>query len=470
MPVREDILTPIPGDNPSGSNLRHAPIYDQVKEARRNEDATPQGDWEREIKTADYQTVVKLAQDALATQSKDLQLAVWLAEALVYQEGVPGLSAGISLLQGLIESFWDSVYPELDEGDAEYRATPLEWFGNYFDPSKGSSPPFAIRRIPITRSGLDWFQYKTSRSVPSDADAQGNESKAEARKTAVDEGKLTPEEFDNAFRDTPKAFYRQLESDFKTASENLETLDSVCKDKFGDVAPGFRELRRALEEVSTSVRILLTEKLKLDPDPVAPSETPVEGVEGAEAAGADGVLGDGTEISGDISGNLELRTRQDALRLLIASARFLRRSDPSDSVPYLMVRALRWGELRAANGDIAGSLLEAPPADIRVKLKNSALAQDWSKVLEIAESAAASGCGRGWLDLHRYTIRACDELGYAGVARALRSSLKALLSDLPRLPSMTLADDTGTANPETMAWLIGENLFTPNAGEETSGE
>ena len=430
MPVREDILTPIPGDNPSGSNLRHAPIYDQVKEARRNEDATPQGDWEREIKTADYQSVVKLAQEALATQSKDLQLAVWLAEALIYQEGVPGLCAGISLLQGLIENFWDSVYPELDEGDAEYRATPLEWFGNYFDPSKGSSPAFAVRRVPITRSGFDWFQYKTSRSVPSEADAQGNESKAEARKTAVEEGKLTPEEFDNAFRETPKTFYRQLESDFKTASESLETLDRVSKDKFGDAAPGYRELKRALEEVANSVRILLTEKLKLDPDPVEPSETSVEGVEGAgaEAISVDGVLEEGTELSG----NLELRTRQDALRLLIASARFLRRSDPSDSVPYLMVRALRWGELRAANGDIAGSLLEAPPADIRVKLKNSALAQDWSKVLEIAESAAASGCGRGWLDLHRYTIRACDELGYAGVARALRSSLKALLSDLPQ--------------------------------------
>jgi type VI secretion system protein ImpA len=465
MPLREDILTPIPGDNPSGANLRHAPLYDQIKEARRQEVAGPQGDWERDIKSADYQATVKLAQDAIATQSKDVQLGVWLGEALIYQEQAAGLSAGIVLLQGLIESFWDSVYPELDEGDAEYRATPLEWFGNYFDPSKGSSPSVAVRRIPITRAGFDWFQYKASRTIPSEADAQGNESKAEARKDALADGKLSPEEFDNAFRETPKAFFRTLESDFKTATENLETLDRVCKEKFADAAPGFRELRRAIEEVSTSVRILLQEKLKLDPDPVERTETPAEG---GEAASADGVSQDGLAVEGDISGSLELRTRQDALRLLIASARFLRRSTPSDPVPYLMVRALRWGELRAANGDIAGSLLEAPSADIRVTLKNSALAGDWSKVLEIAESAAAGGCGRGWLDLHRYTIRACDELGYTGVARALRSSLKALLSDLPRLPAMTLADDTGTANPETMDWLIRENLYTP--GTEDHGQ
>src|SRR5665213_6652 len=463
MPLREDILAPIPGDNPSGANLRHAPIYDQIKEARRQEVAGPQGDWEHEIKTANYKAVIQLTQDTIATKSKDLQLAVWLVEALIYQEHMPGLCAGLTLLRDLTESFWDSLYPELEDGDAEFRATPLEWLGNYFDPSKGSSPAFAVRSIPITRSGLDWFQYKISRTVPSEADAQGNESKADARRVALSEGKLAPEELHRPFRETPKTFYRQLESDFKTAGENLEALDAVCKEKFADAAPSFRELRRALEEISTSARILLQEKLKLDPDPVARSETSVDSVEGAEASASDGVSQDGIEISG----NLELRTRQDALRRLVASAKFLRRSDPSDLVPYLMVRALRWGELRSANGDVAGALMEAPSADIRVQLKNSALAQDWNKVLETAESAAATGCGRGWLDLHRYTIRACDELGYAGVARALRSSLKALLSDLPRLPTMTLADDTGTANPETMDWLVRENLYTPGAGEDS---
>ncbi len=38
MPLREDILNPIPGDNPSGKDLRYAPIYDKIKEARREDD------------------------------------------------------------------------------------------------------------------------------------------------------------------------------------------------------------------------------------------------------------------------------------------------------------------------------------------------------------------------------------------------------------------------------------------------
>jgi len=82
MPLREDLLNPIPGDNPSGVYLYYAPIYDKIKEARRQEDDTgPSGVWARERKTADWNQVIKLAGEALATQSKDLQLACWLAEA-----------------------------------------------------------------------------------------------------------------------------------------------------------------------------------------------------------------------------------------------------------------------------------------------------------------------------------------------------------------------------------------------------
>jgi predicted component of type VI protein secretion system len=78
MPLREDILKPISEDSPSGANLYYHPSFEQIKEARREEDAGPQGEWEREIKTADYKAVVRLAEEAIATKSKDLQIAAWL--------------------------------------------------------------------------------------------------------------------------------------------------------------------------------------------------------------------------------------------------------------------------------------------------------------------------------------------------------------------------------------------------------
>ena len=74
----------------------------------------------------------------------------------------------------------------------------------------------------------------------------------------------------------------------------------------------------------------------------------------------------------------------------------------------------------------------------------------------------AGTCGRGWLDLQRYAIRACEELGHQTVARAIRSELRALLRDYPQLPEATLLDDTGAANPETLAWLRQDVLSEGN--------
>jgi type VI secretion system protein ImpA len=122
MPLRADLLTPIAGSNPSGANLRYDPIYDQLKEARRQDDAGPQGDWQRERKVADYRQVSDLAGKALAERSKDLQIAVWLTEAALYREKFPGLLQGLDLLRGLLEQFWDTLYPEIEDDDLSRAA------------------------------------------------------------------------------------------------------------------------------------------------------------------------------------------------------------------------------------------------------------------------------------------------------------------------------------------------------------
>src|ERR1700685_2583787 len=114
MPLRDDLLTPIPGDNPSGVYVRHDSkllLYDKIKEARRQDDELAQGDWETERKMADFPRAKKLAEEALATKTKDLQLAAWLTEAQLHIESFAGLLQGLKLCTGLVRDFWDSVYP-----------------------------------------------------------------------------------------------------------------------------------------------------------------------------------------------------------------------------------------------------------------------------------------------------------------------------------------------------------------------
>ena len=151
MPLpRPDLLNPIPGSNPSGENLRYAPVYDKIKQARTEDgDTTPQGEWQRERKKADWPTVLKLAGDALATKSKDLMLASWLGEALTKREGISGLADALELQRGLLEQYWDSLYPEKDEdGDLGLRVMPVEFLA--------TRSRDLLRTIPLTKSGNDW--------------------------------------------------------------------------------------------------------------------------------------------------------------------------------------------------------------------------------------------------------------------------------------------------------------------------
>jgi len=66
--LREDILNPIPGDNPSGQSVRLTPVYDRIREARREDDALAQGAWQIERKVADHSLAIKLVQDVLNSE------------------------------------------------------------------------------------------------------------------------------------------------------------------------------------------------------------------------------------------------------------------------------------------------------------------------------------------------------------------------------------------------------------------
>lgn len=458
MPLRTDLLDPIPGENPAGSSIRYDPVYDQIRIARTEEDELPQGEWQRERKVADFSKVVRLSGEVLAGKSKDLQVAAWLAEGLLRTEGYGSFREALVLIRELMERYWDHLYPEIDEdGDLEFRAAPLEWLGSYLDGS--------VRSVPLTRSGLTFIQAQQARSVPGENETDSN--RVAARQTAIAEGKTTPEEWEEAVAGTPKAFYRELHGELGGALEALHALEAFTDEHFVGAQPGYKKLRTALEEVHHAVGLILKRKLELEPDPPEMEQTVLE------AAGA-GHEGGGDAREGSPEGGAaptapptaEPASRQDAAARVAAAVRWLRRENPTDPTPYLVIRALRWGELRAGGSPPDPKLLEAPPTPVRTRLRSLILDGRWAEVLEHAEEAVAQPFGRGWLDLQRYTLEACRSLGsdYDGVAAVVRSSLASLLADMPELLQATLMDDSPTVNAETRTWLQEEGLVGSSPG------
>lgn len=448
----ERFLEPVPGDAPTGKYLKYAPLYPEIEEARRREDPTVVAKMNlgRDAKAADFKRVIKLAEDALVSKTKDLQIAAWLVEAWIVRDGIEGLVAGIQLLQELLNRFWDGLYPEIEEGDTGLRSMPLNWLGSSFDVG------LAVRNIPLTKPrSFTWLQYEESRTVGYETEVKGNATRQKAHDEAIKEGKLAPEEFDKDFDATPKPFYKELSTSCTSARDLIHALDEFCDEKFADDPPSFSPLNKALEEVTNVVTTLLARKLEKEPDPVeAPEEeTPAEGEAGESGEGAPAAPV--SEAAAKLDG--QIASADQAGLHVIAAAEFLRRKTPASPVGYLLPRALRWGELRAAPNPLAD--LPAPSAEVRTTLKNSAAGNNWQRVLETAEAAISTSCGRGWLDAQRYSIKACDQLGYTAAAKALRVELKAFLAEFPGLPAAVLGDDTGAANPETLAWLKQEGLI-----------
>ncbi|MBW2741947.1 MAG: type VI secretion system protein TssA, partial [Deltaproteobacteria bacterium] len=233
----EAILAPIPGDNPAGEDIRYSPVYDQIKEARRADDLLDRGDWQRKIKTSDWNTVIDSAVDALINKSKDLQIAAWLTEALIKTEGFDGLATGLKILTGLLKDYWEHLYPELEDGDLDFRVAPIEFVNDKLWP--------CIKQVSITDSsatpGYSWLKWQESRQVGFEADTRNrygdvDENKKKARNELIAEGKLTAEDFDSAVALSSKAFYEFLAESLVMCQEEFKKLDETVDDKFGSEA------------------------------------------------------------------------------------------------------------------------------------------------------------------------------------------------------------------------------------------
>ena len=347
------LLTPIAGDNPAGKDARYDGTYDAMREARRADDPLDQGDWVRQIKVPDWLAVIDLANETLASKSKDLQVATWLVEALVKRHGFPGLRDGLRLLRELQERFWPSLYPEVEDGDLEFRAGPLVWLNEKL--------PVSIKEVSVTQPGdganYSWLRWEESRAM----DNLGRRDPT-AMTAALAEGKITGEQFDKAVEATPLAYYKILHDDLNESWEEFERLDRVVDEKFGRELASLLEIRRAIEECRTLLADIGRKRGGLEPDPRPPEPGPrLQGPEpepnggfpdhhSREEVHASPQAFQGEPVLSHSYGHpagmsIDPQSRADALRRLAAVAAYFRRTEPHSPVSYLVQRAVRWGEM-----------------------------------------------------------------------------------------------------------------------------
>lgn len=354
-PELEALLAPLHGDSATGESLRFDPLYDEMKKLREEEDASlPQGIWKRELKKADWLGVAKLCTEALTSRTKDLQVAAWLTEAWVNIHGFAGLERGLSLMAGLCREFWPDLHPLIEEdGSLDARLAPIAWSADKL--------VLPIKRVPITAprnedaQSYGWGDFETgiylSNLVKTDSTAA---AKAEGR------GMVSQSKFSVSVSLTPAEWFARVFGELKAASAAVDELDRVLTERCGVVdAPSLTSLRTPLVAIHAYVSRVLEErraKGELGPELVEAelvreraSDVAVEGV----------VFPDGGRRATD---NHRITTRADAYARLTEASDYLMRTEPHSPVPYLIKRAISWGnmsltdllaELLAKNADLA---------------------------------------------------------------------------------------------------------------------
>src|ERR1700730_18985134 len=112
MIVAEDLLKPISDEEPCGEDLAYDPGLQELETMTRGKEETQFSAAE----PPDWKALRSRCLELFA-RSKDLRVAMTLTVAALELDGLAGFRESLSLLKGLLETYWPTVYPQLDPAD-----------------------------------------------------------------------------------------------------------------------------------------------------------------------------------------------------------------------------------------------------------------------------------------------------------------------------------------------------------------
>lgn len=285
---------------PCGEDLgeKYDPEFEALERLARGKGEQRLGDTLIPAEGPDWATVRQQAED-LMKRTKDLRVALLLTRALVRTEHMPGLREGLDLLHAMLERYWDAVHPRLEDDDPRMRMNTLAALADR------DALVLDVRDALLVRAGP---------------------LKISVRDVLVALGKL------------------------KAGSGDGEYTQAQIS---GAIAAAAAQDRTAIDAVRASVarigaiHALLVEKVGVaqatDLKPM--SEMLHYLAQGCEAALGETGGAESPAAAGDVTPAVampgEIRSRDDAMRLLDTICLYFERTEPGNPAPLLIRRAQR---------------------------------------------------------------------------------------------------------------------------------
>ncbi|XPS87952.1 type VI secretion system associated membrane protein, ImpA-like [Desulfosarcina variabilis str. Montpellier] len=276
----------------------------------------------QEAKPPDWQRVQKNA-FALLTRSHDLRIAMFLIRAMLHNHGLPGLYTGLELLSGLVDDYWETLYPRLDPADGN---DPMERINILWALSEGEDIIIPLKNAclfsphpAITIALRDIHIASGKITLNHDADSQSA---------------LSLPMIEKAFKDCDVSTLESNRQVIHQSMDSLLQLENGLAERVGpEHAPEYEELKSMLREMAAFFDMHLPEpkpsKSSTRPAP-APTDPP------QDAAPVDEQPATSTSTGKTMQ---TISSRQDVIHALDLICAYYDRQEPASPVPLLLKRA-----------------------------------------------------------------------------------------------------------------------------------
>lgn len=293
----EDFLREVSAEPPCGPDLTYDADFLALENAARGKNEQQFGETVIPAESPDWREVERRA-TVLLSRSKDLRVAVALCRAWVNVRGLPGLAAGVGLVSGLLERYWDQVHPMAEDGDQFMRMNAVSSLNEVTGLLRD------LRQADFLRSSAGVVCVRDAEAL-----ARGNMADG-GHQMSLDQLRIAVQQACQQQSSLPIAV--------TVASESLKRIVDLCVTKLpGAQRPetdGLQSLLAALRELMPSVS-----SSDSNPGPL-PNE----------------------ERAHNQSYQVDVvRSRDDAIAQLLAVAAFVEKTEPTNPAPLLIRRAAR---------------------------------------------------------------------------------------------------------------------------------
>ena len=305
----EDQLSPVSESQPSGPNLEYDPAFLALESLARPVAEQQFGDTVIAAQEPNWSAIAEQAQELLG-RSKDLRIAMLALRAATRLQGLAGLSAGLRLLQGLLETFWSTLHPQLDADDHDDPTMRINALAPLVDLD------MVLRDVLQARLGAG--RAGATLQVRDIAIAYNRLAPAHG------ESPMSPAQVEGSLKEL-LAQQPEQQACALAGPDQVQALQRLVAEQTG--RPELLDLR-PLHDLLTLVRQVCQTAIGIGSVQVISTDSAQPEIGSANPAGAGVATGD-------------IRSRADALQQLDRVIDFLQRTEPGNPAPLLIQRAKR---------------------------------------------------------------------------------------------------------------------------------